>query len=295
MLRPGIREYFRLRPRDAKRIAAEVDEEIALHIELRAAELMAAGLSAPDARAEAERRFGGLQRARRELLRRAEERERRMSVTEWLAGWRQDFRFSARALRREPLLAIVIVLTLALGIGANATMFGIIDRLLLRGPAHVVDADQLQRVYITRKAWEGGIESSAYTGYITYTLLRERQDLFTGVAAYRTDRGRIGRGETARELPLGWATSDMFALLGVRPVLGRFFTAEEDRPKQAQRVAVLDHDYWRTAFGGARDVLGRRITIYDEEFTVIGVAPAGFTGPELDATRVWLPFSTGYE
>src|SRR5688572_25648966 len=237
MLRPGIREYFRLRPRDAKRIAAEVDEEIALHIELRAAELMAAGLSAPDARAEAERRFGGLQRARRELLRRAEERERRMSVTEWLAGWRQDFRFSARALAREPLLAVVIVLTLALGIGANATMFGIIDRLLLRGPAHVVDADAVRRAYVTSKGFEGRLESSAHTGYVTYTLLRERRDLFAGVAAYWTSPGRVGRGESAQQLPLGYATADMFSLLGVRPVLGRFFTAEEDRPMQAQRVA----------------------------------------------------------
>jgi predicted permease len=295
MVRPGIREYFRLRPRSSAEIASEVDEEIALHIELRSQELMAAGLTAPEARAEAERRFGGLQRSRLELQRCAEERERGMTVSEWLAGWRQDFAFSARALAHERVLAIVIVLTLALGIGANATMFGIIDRLLLRGPAHVQAADQVRRVYITQKSWEGAIETSASTGYVTYSLLRERQDLFARVAAYRRGPGRTGRGETARELTLGWATADLFPLLGVQPVVGRFFTTEEDRPKQAQRVAVLDHDYWQSAFGGNRAVLGNRLMIDDEEFTVIGVAPAGFTGPELEITSVWLPFSTGYE
>jgi predicted permease len=294
-LRPGICEYFRLRPRGAAQIASEVDEEIALHIELRSQELMAAGLSPEEARAEAERRFGALQRSRLKLQRRAEARERRMNISEWLAGWRQDFRTSARALTREPLLALVIVLTLALGIGANATMFGIIDRLLLRGPAHVVEADGVRRVYVTQRSWEGPVETSAYTGYVVYSLLRERQDLFAGVAAYSRGRGRVGRGETAGEVPLGWATADLFPVLGVQPVLGRFFTADEDRPKQAQRVAVLDHDYWQTEFGGAGDVLGQRITIDDEEFTVIGVAPTGFTGPERAITSVWLPLSAGRE
>jgi predicted permease len=218
-----------------------------------------------------------------------------MSIRETLASWRQDFAYSARSLKREPLVALVIVFTLALGIGANATMFGIIDRLLLRGPEHVVEPAALQRLYITQASYDGVVSTSSVTGYVTYTMLRERRDLFSGVAAYRVAESRVGRGADAREVQAGWATADLFPLLGVKPALGRFFTAEEDRPKQAERVAVLDWGHWQSEYGGARDVLGRTMTLQDEDYTIIGVAPRGFTGPQLQPVEVWLPLSTGFE
>jgi predicted permease len=290
----GVRPWFRLRPRSAESVARQVEEEIALHIELRTRDLIAHGMPAEAARAEAEERFGPLERARLILRRAATERERRMSLREWLAGWAQDFRYSARALSRERLLAVVIVLTLALGLGANTIMFGIVDHLLLRGPEHVVDAEQVQRVYVTQKQWTG-YGTSAATGYITYTLLRDNTTSFDGVAAYRTLQGRIGRGEAAREVPVGWSTADMFPLLGVQPRLGRFYNADEDRPRDPGHVAVLDHDFWQSEFGGATNVLGRTVPLDDVEYTVIGVSPRGFTGPERKPVSMWLPLSTGYK
>jgi predicted permease len=295
--RPRVRQWFRLRPCTDEEVAREVEEEIALHIELRTRDLIEHGMSAAAARAAAEQRFGAIDRARLPLQRAAIERERRMAFREWLSGWVQDFRYSARALLRERMLAILVVLTLALGLGANTIMFGIVDHLLLRGPAHVVDADNVRRFYSTERSIFGGdVYTSAGTAYVTYTLLRDRATSLHGAAAYyHRPRGRIGRAETAREVPLGWSTPDMFALLGVTPLLGRFYTAEEDRPNDASRVAVIDHGFWMSEYGGARNALGRTISINDADYTIIGVTPPGFTGPELRPVSIWLPLSTGFK
>ncbi|HEX6314252.1 MAG TPA: ADOP family duplicated permease [Gemmatimonadaceae bacterium] len=218
-----------------------------------------------------------------------------MTMREWLAGWAQDFRYSARALSRERLLAGVIVLTLALGLGANTIMFGIVDRLLLRGPAHVVAADEVLRFFATeRSIFSNSVNTSTATGYATYALLRDHAALLDGAAAYyHRPAGRVGSGERAREVPVAWSTHDMFELLGVKPYAGRFYTAEEDRPPEGQRVAVLDHAFWMSEYGGSPDALGRTIPLNDEQYTIIGVTPPGFTGPELRPVSIWLPLSIG--
>jgi predicted permease len=278
-------------------VSRQVEEEIALHIELRTRDLIARGMGADEARVEAARRFGEMDRARLVLRRAATERERRMSVRETLAGWAQDFGYSARALTRERLLAAVIVLTLALGLGANTIMFGIVDHLLLRGPAHVVAADDVLRFYSTERGmFGGGIQTSAAAGYVTYTLLRDNVESLGGTAAYyQRETSRIGSGETARQVPVGWSTHDMFGLLGVTPHIGRFYTATEDSPRDAARVAVIDYGLWMSEYGGDSDALGRTIPVDDADYTIIGVAPPGFTGPELRPVSIWLPLSTGFK
>jgi predicted permease len=278
-------------------VTRQVEEEIALHIELRTRDLIARGMDADGARVEAARRFGEMDRARLVLRRAATERERKMSVREWLAGWAQDFGYSARALTRERLLAAVIVMTLALGLGANTIMFGIVDHLLLRGPAHVVAADEVLRFYSTERGmFGGGIQTSAATAYVTYTVLRDNVESLVGAAAYfQREAGRIGSGETAREVPVGWSTHDMFDVLGVTPHVGRFYTAAEDRPHEAAQVAVIDYRLWMSEYGGSSDALGRTIPVNDANYTIIGVTPPGFTGPELRPVSVWLPLSTGFK
>jgi predicted permease len=290
-----MRRWFRLRPRTDEAVARHVDEEIALHIELRTRDLIARGMAADAARAEAEKRFGAMDRARLSLHRVATMKEHRLSVREWLTGWVQDFRYSAGALSRERTITLVVVLTLALGLGANTVMFGIVDHLLLRGPAHVVDADNVRRFYSTERSMFGeGTNTSPATAYVTYTLLRDNAASLDGAAAHYRARGRIGSGETAREVPLGWSTHDLFALLGVAPRLGRFYTAEEDRPHDAAQVAVIDHGFWMSEYGGAPGALGRTISVNGADYTIIGVTPPGFTGPELGPVSVWLPLSTGF-
>ncbi|MGH7445074.1 MAG: ADOP family duplicated permease [Longimicrobiales bacterium] len=290
-IRHGVRRFFRLRP-DREAVDAHVDEEIRLHMELRAQWLMARGMTESDAWAEAERRIGGLARAHVDLARSAHRRETRMRLREWLFDAWQDARYAARALVREPTFSAMIVATLALGIGANAMMFGIVDRLLLRGPAHVVEPERVQRLYVTTSPPGMGDFTGEWVGYVSYLLLRDRTTVFEHVGAYTLRDARLGRGANAREVRLGYATADLFPALGVRPVLGRFFLSEEDRPNDARNVAVIEEGFWRTRLAGAPDVLGTTLVVNDIPYTIVGVAPRGFTGPQLETVALWVPIST---
>jgi predicted permease len=197
-----------------------------------------------------------------------------------------------RGFVREPMFAMFVVVTLALGIGANAAMFGVVDRLLLRGPEHVRDADRVVRVYLTWK-WSGGEErTSSTTAYATYANLKESSRSFEQLAAYAIGDARLGSGVDAEKIRAGTVTWDFFPLLGARPLLGRFFGADEDRPPRGERVVVLGYGLWQRHFGGDRNVIGQTITLYDEPYTVIGVAPKGFTGAELQHVDAWVPMSS---
>ena len=149
MIRHGIRRLFRLRPLRPERLAEEVDEEIRMHLALREEQLVRSGLSREDARAEARRRFGSADHTRHQLYRSARRRENRMRLRDRLDTLRQDLRYAARGVVRERGTSFAIVLTLAVGIGANAATFGVFDRLLLSGPEHVRDADRVVRYYTT--------------------------------------------------------------------------------------------------------------------------------------------------
>ena len=289
--RRGLRGYFRLRP-DEGRLASHVEEEVRLHLEMRVAQLMARGRTEVEARHEAERRFGIATGAQQQLVRAARKRERRMSAREWLGAWRQDLQYSVRSLAREPQFSLMVIVTLALGIGANAAMFGIIDRLLLSGPAHVVDAERIKRLFVTTEPAGMGAFTTGTVGYVSYALLRDHTDAFEHVAAHTERSLTLGSGERAREVRVGYATWDYFPLLGTRPLLGRFFLEEEDEPDDARDVAVISESLWRTEYGGSADVLGQRIDISAKPYTIVGVAPAGFTGTRMRPVVAWLPMST---
>jgi len=287
----GERRWWPFRGGSVPELARELDEEIELHLDLRAAALERLGLSASEARAEAIRRFGAGAETRAGLRAAALKRDRRMRMRRWLDGLRQDGGYAVRAVLREPALSVVIVVTLGLGIGANATMFGLIDRLLLRGPSQVESPGELRRFYVTARSSGSGERTTETLGYVSYATFRDATRSFAGVAAYRRTEGTVGRGASAEVLAVGAATADFFPLLGVRARLGRFPDAEEDRPPVGRNVAVLGYDLWRRRFGGVTGVIGGSIVVNDEAYTVIGVAPRGFTGVELAPVDVWLPMS----
>ncbi len=294
MIRPGIRKFFRLALRRRDIVMRNVDEEIRTHLELRIEQLVREGFSSDTAREEAIRRFGSMEDARRELQQHAHQRERTMQFREWLDALRQDIRFAARGLRREPLFAGFVIAALALGIGANAAMFGVVDRLLLRGPEHIVDASRVMRVYLHEKVAGQGDFSGSTFGYVMYDLLKHDAHSFDGVAAYvATAHGQtvMGHGADAQLIVRGQASADLFPTLGVKPALGRFFTAEEDNTVGAERVAVIGYGLWRRVYGGDPAVLGKTILLADVPFTIVGVAPNGFTGPQLGRVDVWVPVS----
>lgn len=292
MIRPGIRRAFRLALWRRDDVGERVDEEISLHLELRAAQLEREGLSPMAARAEAERRFGGEEAARRALVQTASHRERTMYGREWLAALWQDVRHAVRGIRHEPAFAVLVTITLALGIGANASMFGILDRLLLRGPEHVVESERIARLYQTTVPPGIGEFTESTVGYVTYSDLRTGTRAFSEVAAY-TGAGdmTLGEGEDAEQVPVRWVTWSYFPLLGVRPALGRFFGEAEDRPPSGEALAVIGYGAWQRIFGGDRAAVGKEVTLGGRKYTIVGIAPESFTGHAREATDFWLPVS----
>jgi len=264
----------------------EMDEEMHFHLEMRAAEHRYGGMSDAEARDAARRRFGNrtaLQEARRSAVGFAS-----------LDTLGQDVRYVLRALRHAPGFSAMVVLTLGLGIGANAAMFGIIDRLLLRGPAHVVDPDRVVRLYATEDAGAFGQSTGSILGFVAYAHLRENAHAFERVAVYAKAEATVGRGADAHRVMLGRASWDFFPLLGVRPVVGRFFGPDEDHPPRGENVIVLEEGYWKRAFAGDRAAIGQTMLIGGMPYTIIGVAPQGFTGVELEQRDGWVPISLPY-
>ena len=204
-----------------------------------------------------------------------------------------DVRQAARALRKAPGFALMSALTLGLGIGSTAAMFGIVERIILRGPDHVASPERMMRFYMTLPHPPNETETGSTTAYAAYTALRDGTHAFAGVGAYQANKWIVGTGGEARSLPGVAASADLFPTLGVEPYLGRFYTKQEDSPGAPSDVVVLGYEYWIRAFGGDRDVLGRTVSINFRPFTVVGVAPQGFTGAELAPEDYWIPLSAG--
>jgi predicted permease len=289
VIRPGIRRLFALGTRTQSVREREVHEEIRVHFELRIEQLMQSGLSRNDAQALAEERFGPLEESRIELLHAAAARENRMSWNDHLESVQQDATFALRQLRRAPGFALTTVITLALGIGANATMFGVVDRLLLQPPAHVVDPAR-----VVTPSVELGRPSRHVQQRLSmpiYRDLRNATGVFTDVGAFDNATLTIGNGQSAQAIPGVIATASYFRALGVRPVAGRFFTDEETDRAPGAHVIVLGYWYWQHALAGAPAVLGSTLSVAGQPYTVIGIAPKDFNGLGLSDVAAWVPFT----
>lgn len=278
---PGTRHRRAFRSGIAEQ---ELREELSFHFESTVEELMTQGKTRAEAEREAERRFGDRDRYEREL----EEMGRGMSLRDRLAVLGQMMAYALRRIRRAPGFAAGVVLTFALGIGANATMFGIVDRLLLRAPDHVVESEGVRRLMIEQYVpWLGERSTGSVMTYPDYRDLESSRS-FSSVAAYAARDLTLGRGEEALPVRALLATSTLFPLLGVQPEAGRFFGADEERPGTGG-VAVLGHSLWRDHFGGDREIIGKTIDVGHGPLTVIGIAPPGFTGAALRRVDVILP------
>ena len=188
----------------------------------------------------------------------------------------------------------MVILTLSLGIGANVTMFSILDRLLLRTPAHIVDVDNVVQVH-TRWFGNEGVQSSQ-----PYRLYK---DLAAGVSEFEQvavttvsglanrDYYPLGRGAGARRIPGVQVSPDYFPLLGVRPHRGRFFQEDEAGEANPQHLAVIGYNFWRRQFDGRDDAIGSTLDLGMDRYTIVGVAPEGFTGVELSDIDVWIPIA----
>ena len=205
----------------------------------------------------------------------------------------QDARTALRGLRRNPGYASAVVLTLALGIGLNAAMYGLLSRLFLQAPPHVEDADGIHRVWVRGRGDMLVPPLAAVprdrVRWADFAALAAGPARLSAVAGYTAPRRfHDGRGQTAEVVRVSSVTGGFFALLGAGPALGRPI-ARDDDDLAAPPVAVVGHGYSERRFGGAREALGATVTIGDVAYAIVGVMPPGFSGPDLDATDVWLP------
>ncbi len=191
----------------------------------------------------------------------------------------QDMRYALRQLRKSPGFTLTVLLTLALGIGANTAVFTLFDQALLR-MLPVVRPQELVRFQ-----WSGafsgsmssfGGDSSNYFSYPMYKDLRDRNQVFSGIlAADRTSLGLSWRNQAENE-DAEIVSGNYFQLLGLRPALGRLFTQQDDTAKDANFVAVLSYNYWKSRFAGSAEVIGQTVLVNGHPFTVVGVAPRNF-------------------
>jgi len=262
--------------RSSNDFAAEIESHIAMEVE----RLMRAGMSAEEAQFAARRAFGNTTAAREHF------REHRPGWTMESIG--QDVRYSLRAMRRNPAFTFIAVISLALGIGANTTMFSVIDAILLKTPAHVQNAGTINRVYFAVPGPDGVAQPFPTQGYKVYTMLRDRVHGFEAVAAFAAQSISSGRGADARKLEGVLVTPSYMTMLGVRPEIGRFFAPAEERDEN-EHVVVVSHELWQTQYGGDAAVLGKTIDVSGVTHTIIGVAPEGFTGVNTNRVDLWLP------
>ncbi|HKG78491.1 MAG TPA: ABC transporter permease, partial [Pyrinomonadaceae bacterium] len=189
-----------------------------------------------------------------------------------------DIRYALRMLAKNPAFACVVILTLALGIGANAAIFSLLDRVLLQR-LPVTNPDQLQ-VLSVYDPKEGPTNDSSFS-YPMYVDLRDQNSVFSGVIARSGVQMNVSYGDQTERAGGEFVSGNFFEVLGVKPWAGRLFTQEDDRTPGAHPVAVLSYAFWDRRFGKDPNVIGKTILVNEQPVTVLGVTPPSFYGLDL--------------
>ena len=264
-------------------VSEEVEDELAHHLEMRTRELQTKGLSREEARRVAEARFGDLAQVAANLEGIGKRRDEEMARQEWWGETTRDVRYAFRQLRRSPGFAVVAVLTLALGIGANTAVFSVIDGVLLEPlpydtPAELVSVTSAFPSMDFNRFWISPPE---------YFELREWNQSFSDIGGYRTGTSSMETYDRPLRIPSAVASWSFFPTMGVDAAIGRTFSAEEDLPG-ATPVALISDGLWRRAFGQDEEVLGQVVRIDGVASTIVGVMPPGFDIEDA-GVDVWTP------
>ncbi len=260
----------------SRRRDAELDDEIRAHLEMLTEEHERRGLSPEAARQAARREFGGVTQ-----IAEAYREQRGLPFLDTLA---QDVRYALRIWRRAPGFNLVVILVLALGIGANSAMFTVVDALLFRPlPGRAAD---LVGVYSHDPAKPDSYRAFSYPNYVD---VRERSDIFDGVLAHTFALVGVAQGDITRRTFAEVVSSNFFSTIGVRLAAGREFNADEERPASTIPAVIVGYGRWKDA-GFSPAFLGSTIRINSKDFTIVGIAPPGFTGTTaLISPDMWLP------
>jgi putative ABC transport system permease protein len=268
-----VREWFdrvvgTFRPGRSDR---DLQQELRLHVEMAAEEAQRRGDSPERAARTAAVRAGGVAQAMEAL------RDQRGLPT--LIDLARDLRYACRGLVRSPGLALVAIVSLALGIGANTAIFSLVNSLLLRA-LPVRNPEQLVLVS------SGTNPRVGYWSYDVWDQLRHRPQLFDGALAWSATRFDLSSGGETQFVDGIWASGSFFDVLGVRPFLGRTFSSADDQPGGGSSgpVAVISYGFWQRRFGGAMAAIGQTLTLDRRPFTIVGVTPPNFFGADVGRT-----------
>lgn len=262
------------------RLERDMDDELRFHIEKRAADFVCNGVPRAEALRRARLEFGPVERVKEEA--------REARGVSFLDGLAQDLRYGVRTLRKSRGFALVAILTLALGIGANAAIFSVVNAVLL-SPLPYAHADRLMVVK----------ELLPNTGPAPFdisgpdiSLIQKTNHVFDGVGGFRVWTYELSGDREPQRVVADRVSSDLFDVLGVQPMAGRAFTAEEE--PFGHQVAILSYGLWQRQFGGRRDILGQTVNLDRRPYTVVGVMPQSFVFPlpgmaQGVAADLWVP------
>src|SRR5690348_3117833 len=250
---------------NGRRQEQEMSDEFESHLQMHMEDNLRAGLSPEEARRQALIKLGGLDQTK--------ERYRDRQGVPMLETLMQDVRYAGRMLRKNPGFTVVAVLTLALGIGANTAMFSVIDAVILR-PLPYKDPDRL--VLIKERIPMVGPLPITVCAPDVIEFQRENT-VFESVAAFRFGQSDLSGEAEPERVNADRVNANLFSLLGIQPVIGRTFTADEDQP--GQHLAILSYGTWQHRFGLRPDVIGRTVTLDRVAYRVIGVMPQSFVFP----------------
>jgi hypothetical protein len=244
-------------------INADMEDELRSHIQHRADDLERLGLPHADAERRARIEFGGYEKCKEEC--------RESTGVHFLETLLQDLRFALRVLRKSPGFAGVAVLTLALGIAANAVVFSVMNAFILHPALNVPRPKDLYEAEIPSRTF-----SMSYPDYLD---IRDRNRSFTDLAMTESNFTAMDAGGDPLRVWVDRVSGNYFDVLGLRPYLGRFFHRSDERGPNSAPYVVLAYSFWHTHFNDDRGVVGRTVQLNKHPFTIIGVAPPGFRGP----------------
>jgi len=268
----------------------EVDEELEFHMTMAVRDLVRAGHSPDEAQRLATERFGSLEGWRAKLMNEDTKRDVRVRRADRWETFAAEANRLFRGLAGAPVFTLGVVLTLAIGIGANATMFGIVDRLLLRPPEGVEHAEHVRLVWQEQKH-ESAVDNIEFFSYPAFEHIQNEVPGFSDVSAYAFRSLVSGHGQDAEALRVGFATSGYFSTLGTRPAAGRLFVQQEGEAGSAPNVVVLSNALWHSRFGGSENAIGQTMLLGGHQMTIIGVLPEGVGSLQLERVDAWAPLA----
>jgi hypothetical protein len=248
----------------------DLDQDIQDHIERETQDNIGRGMSPENARSAALRAFGNVARIKEDA--------REVWTVMWFERLSQDVRFAFRQLRKSPGFTVVAVLTLALGIGANAVVLGVMNSFLLH-PLNVPQEDSLYQI-------ERGKDKAGTFSYPDYLDLRDRNSSFEDLVAYDIDQVGLDTGDNPTRAWIDVVSGNYFDALKIQPHLGRFFHASDEHGAGSAPYIVLGYAYWQSHFHDDPGVVGRTVRVNKHPFTILGVAPPDFHGTLLFAIPI---------